>query len=253
MRFIELDSVDSTNLEAKRLAEQGDFGPLWIRADNQNAGRGRRGREWTSQTGNLFCSGLYPFDGHPQRAAQMSFVAALAVADMLEHYVANEVISLKWPNDALLDGKKTAGILLESGQTHHQKWMVIGIGINLTLHPKITEYPATHVLEHISLEKLKGAENVMTGGAQPILAILAQRFNDWRHVLTRQGFEPIGEAWTKRAYNIPGPVNVRLATENFSGEALGLDANGALRVRLEDGTIRDIHAGDVFFGALQDD
>lgn len=250
MRFISLDTVDSTNAEAKRLAEQGDFGPLWIRADEQSMGRGRRGREWTSETGNLFCSGLYPYDGTPQQAAQMSFVAALALADTFEHYVRQEAISLKWPNDVLLGGKKTAGILLESGQTHHQKWMVVGIGVNLTHHPEGMESPATHMLEHISPAALDGPEPIMTG-AEPVLAILANRFDHWRHILTVKGFEPIGQAWSRRAYNMPGPVTIRLPQETFTGEALGLDANGALRVRLANGTIRDVHAGDVFFGPVE--
>ena len=247
MRFVSYETIDSTNSEAKRLAEQGDFGPLWTRADSQNAGRGRRGREWTSETGNLFCSGLYPHEGTAQQSAQMSFAAALAVADTLEHYVPKDLISLKWPNDVLLAGKKTAGILLESGQTHHQKWLVIGIGVNLTHHPDGTEFPATHVLEHILPSDLDTPEPVMTG-AQAVLAILANRFDHWRHILVTKGFEPIGQAWTGRAHNIPGSVTVRLPNESFTGEALGLDANGALRVRLTDGTIRDIHAGDVFFG-----
>ena len=252
MRFISHETLDSTNLEAKRLAEQGDFGPLWIRADKQSAGRGRRGRDWTSETGNLFCSGLYSLEGMLHQSAQMSFVAALALADTLEHYVPKDLISLKWPNDVLLDGKKTAGILLESGQTHHQKWMVVGIGVNLTHHPKGTEFPATHVMEHIPARDLEGPEPIMTG-AQAVLAILSNRFDHWRHILGTRGFEPIGQAWTARAHNLPGPVTVRLPNENFAGEALGLDANGALRVSLADGTIRDVHAGDVFFGASQDD
>jgi len=253
LRFISLDAVDSTNLEAKRLAEQGDFGPLWIRADAQSAGRGRRGRDWTSKTGNLFCSGLYPHDGNAHQSAQMSFVAALALADTLEHYVPKELIRLKWPNDVLLAGKKTAGILLESGHTqlqitHHQKWIVVGVGVNLTHHPEGTEFPATHVMTHILDEDLQGPEPIMTG-PQAVLAILANRFDHWRHTLLTKGFEPIGQAWTMRAHNVPGPVNVRLPNESFTGEALGLDANGALRVKLSNGTIRDVHAGDVFFGA----
>ena len=248
MRFISHETIDSTNLEAKRLAEQGDFGPLWIRADKQSAGRGRRGREWASETGNLFCSGLYPHQGTAQQSAQMSFVASLALADTLEHYVPKELISLKWPNDVLLGGKKTAGILLESGQTHHQKWMVIGIGVNLNHHPEGTEFPATHVMAHIPRKALEVPEPIMTG-PEAVLAILANRFDHWRHILMSKGFEPIGEAWTARAHNIPGPVNVRLPRERFSGEAMGLDANGALRVSLTDGTIRDVHAGDVFFGS----
>lgn len=256
MRFISREAVDSTNLEAKRLAEQGDFGPLWIRADKQSAGRGRRGREWTSEAGNLFCSGLYPYEGNAHQSAQMSFAAALALADTLEHYVPKDLISLKWPNDVLLAGKKTAGILLESGQTqlhvaHYQKWMVVGIGVNVTHHPEGTDFPPTHVMAHIPQEDLEGPEPIMTG-PQAVLAILASRFDHWRHMLLNKGFEPIGQAWTERAHNIPGTVKVRLPDETFTGQALGLDANGALRVKLVNGTIRDIHAGDVFFGASQD-
>jgi len=178
----------------------------------------------------------------------MSFVAALALADTLEHYVPKELISLKWPNDVLLDGKKTSGILLESGQTHHQKWMVIGIGVNLTHHPEGTEFPATHVMEHIPAQAMEGPEPIMTG-PDAVLAILANRFDHWNHILGTAGFEPIGEVWTARAYNVPGPVTVRLPNESFTGEAIGLDANGALRVKLSNGTIRDVHAGDVFFGS----
>ena len=178
----------------------------------------------------------------------MSFVAALALADTLEAYLPKELISVKWPNDVLLAGKKTAGILLESGQTNHQKWIVIGIGVNLTLHPEGTEYPATHVLEHILPSDLETPEPIMTG-AQAVLAILASRFDHWRHMLVTNGFEPIADAWSVRAHNVPGPVTVRLPHESFEGDALGLDANGALRVRLAGGTIRDVHAGDVFFGS----
>jgi len=248
LRFVTLNKTDSTNAEARRLAAQGDFGPLWIRADYQTAGVGRRGRAWTSEFGNLFCSGLYAHEGSAQQSALMSFVAALAVADVLEHYVPKELISLKWPNDVLLAGEKTAGILLENGQTHHQKWIVVGIGINLTHHPEETEFPATHVLEHISPINLDDPEHVMTG-PQAALAILAQRFDHWKHVLGTQGFNPIRQAWMDRAYNTIGTVTVRLPNETFTGKALGLDINGALRVRLENGTLRDIHAGDVFFGS----
>lgn len=251
MKFIALETVDSTNAEAKRIAERGGFdfagGPLWIRADSQTAGRGRRGREWASKTGNLYCSGLYPIVGSAQQSAQMSFAAALALADTLEHYVPRDIISLKWPNDVLLAGKKTAGILLESGQTGDQKWMVVGIGVNLTHHPEGTDRPATHVLEHIPLKDLNTAEPIMTG-AQAVLAILAARFDHWRQILLNQGFAALGEAWMARAFNVPGPVTVRLPAETFAGDALGLDANGALRVKLSNGTIRDVHAGDVFFG-----
>lgn len=242
LKFVTLDHVDSTNAEAKRLAKTGEKGPLWVRANHQTKGRGRRGREWVSKTGNLYCSGLYPHKGTLQEAAQMSFVAALAVAECLEGYIPKTKIKLKWPNDVLVDAKKTSGILLEGGDG----WFVVGIGINLTSHPQETDFPATHLLEHIDPVKLNVAEPIITG-PDTVLASLAARFDHWRHIALDKGFDPISEAWLSRAYNIPGRVTVNLHKEKFSGHALSLDENGALRVRLENGTIRHVHAGDVFF------
>ena len=248
MRFISHETLDSTNLEAKRLAEQGDFGPLWIRADKQSAGRGRRGREWTSDTGNLFCSGLYPHEGTLQQAAQLSFVAAIAVHEMLGEYLEEDFLSLKWPNDVLYKGKKIAGILLENGSFHNHNYVIIGIGVNLVSHPENTLNGATHLLENLLPKDLNCAEPIFTG-PEPILAKLAADFDTVRGFFTRDGFAIIREDWEHRSAGIPGPVTVRLPNETFTGEALGLDANGALRVSLTDGTIRDVHAGDVFFGS----
>lgn len=247
MRFISLESTPSTNLEARELAETGDFGPLWIRADEQVAGRGRRGRDWTSPKGNLYCTGLYPHSGSPSEAALLSFVAALAVYDVAAAYVPQTLISLKWPNDVLLSGAKTSGILLENGRYKGQDWVAVGIGVNLVSHPQGTDFPATHILEHIPNKDLQGAEPIMTG-ADAALAILAARFDHWRNMFLERGFEPIRKAWRERAANVPGPVTVRLAQESFHGEAVDLGANGELQVRTEDGTLQDVHAGDVFFG-----
>ncbi len=246
MKFISLKETGSTNVYARELAEQGERGPLWIIAERQSAGVGRRGRQWVSRSGNLYASALYPNNGTTSDAALMSFAAALAVADSLEPYVARDLISLKWPNDVLLGGKKTAGILLEGGKG----WYVVGVGINLMHHPEDAQFPATHVLEHIRAQGLEGPEPVMTG-PQAVLAILASRFNYWRDVYLAHGFEPLRTAWTARAHNISGEVTVNLPNETFLGQAQGLSENGALRVKLSDGTIRQIQAGDVFFGPTQ--
>lgn len=243
MKFITLDEVDSTNIEVRRLADKGEYGPLWLRANSQTGGRGRRGREWVSNTGNLYCSGLYPYNGAINNAAKFSFVAALAVAETLKTYIAENKISLKWPNDVLVDGKKISGILLEGGKD----WIVVGIGVNLLSHPKHTESTATHLLDHIEPSLLSGPEPILTG-PDTVLAILSSRFNYWRDIFLEKGFNSIRQSWLGWADNIPGAVIVRLSNEKFSGHALGLDENGALRVRLENGTIRDVHAGDVFFG-----
>ena len=246
MRFLSFAELGSTNQEARRLTGTGDLGPLWIRADVQTHGRGRSGRDWTSSKGNLFCTGLYPHFGGVQSAALLSFVAALAVYDLAMTYVPTADIGLKWPNDVLIEGKKTSGILLESGGIDQKKWIAVGVGVNLVSHPSETETVATHILDHISEHDLSGPEPIMTG-PDAALAILAERFDHWRHIFITEGFMPIRKAWSKRAYNIPGPVRVRLPNETFHGKALGLGENGELQVRVQDGTIRDVHAGDVFF------
>jgi len=242
LKFISLDQVDSTNAEARRLAESGERGPLWIRADEQTRGRGRRDRDWVSDKGNLFCSALYPKFGNAEETAKLSFVAALAVADTIETYVDSSMVSLKWPNDVLIESRKSSGILLESGDD----WIIIGIGINLLHHPSDNEFPATHLLAHIDDEHLDTPEPVMTG-ADAVMAILSKHFDTWLNIFKNDGFTKIKKAWMDKAHNVPGLVRVRLPKESFTGDALGLDENGALRVRAEDGTIRDIHAGDVFF------
>ena len=110
-----LDEVDSTNAEARRRADAGDRGPRWITASRQTAGRGRRGRAWETGAGNLAATYLAHTAKPPAEAAQVSFVAALAVADLAAAYVPAALVSLKWPNDPMIAGRKTAGILVESG------------------------------------------------------------------------------------------------------------------------------------------
>ena len=135
MQFVHFKTIDSTQSEAKRRANTGNLGALWISTESQSKGRGRRGREWVSETGNLYCTGLYPHGGDLASAARLSFAAALAVAQTLEQYIDPQLVSIKWPNDVLVDGKKVAGILLESGTYNDAIWVAVGIGINLVSHP----------------------------------------------------------------------------------------------------------------------
>ena len=113
-RLIRFDELDSTNSEARRLAEAGEPGPLWIIAREQTAGRGRRGRIWDSQPGNLAATLLLRPRRRAAVARSLSFAAALAVADMVAHFAPQPRSRVKWPNDVLLDGRKLAGILLEA-------------------------------------------------------------------------------------------------------------------------------------------
>jgi len=242
LKFTFLDSVDSTNLEALRRVDQGESVPFWILAKSQTQGRGSRGRDWVSKAGNLFCTGGYPAFKTPQETSKLSFVACLAIADTLEAYVPSDLITVKWPNDVLLAGKKVSGVLLEN----NKNIVLVGIGINLVSHPDKTNYPATHLLAHIEPKRLDGPERIMTG-PDAVLAMLAQRFTHWYEVLAKQGFAPIRQSWLSRTQNFIGSiVNVHLSQEALKGEVVDLGQNGELQLRLDNGTIRDIHTGDVF-------
>src|SRR6185369_15125350 len=117
--LLSYDELDSTNEEAKRLAEGGGAHGAVIWAKRQTEGRGRMGRLWVSAEGNLFCSILLNPQCEQEICAQLSFVAAVAAAEALNSIIPDdeEKISCKWPNDILLGSKKIGGILLESFET----------------------------------------------------------------------------------------------------------------------------------------
>ena len=234
-----LDEVDSTNAEARRRADAGPTGPIWITARVQTAGRGRRGRSWETGSGNLAATYLARTDKPPAEAAQVSFVAALAVADLAGAFVPPSLISLKWPNDLLVGGRKMAGILVESGpHAAGGLWLAVGIGVNLATPPVAADRPATALAEHLRAPPPKPLE---------ALAILAEAFERWRELWARMGFGPIAEAWTARAHGLGQACTAQLPGETIAGVAEGLDADGALRLRTAAGVMRRITAGDVFF------
>lgn len=234
------DEIDSTNAEARRRAEAGNIDPVWLVGLRQTSGRGRRGRVWETGEGNLAATLLMVTDKPPAEAAQISFVAALAVADLLAAYVPPSLISLKWPNDPLLAGLKVSGILVESGTlTSGGLWIAVGIGINLAHKPINSERPATAITTHRAAPPPSALEAT---------EVLADAFARWSGVWTSVGFPAIADAWTARAHGLGEACVARLDTETVTGIAEGLDSDGALRLRLPDGRLRRITAGDVFFG-----
>ncbi|MCF8504538.1 MAG: biotin--[acetyl-CoA-carboxylase] ligase [Caulobacter sp.] len=238
-RIEALDEIDSTNADARRRAEAGEVGPLWITATRQTAGRGRRGRNWETGQGNLAATLLFVTDRPPAEAAQISFVAALAVADLADAFVPASQVTLKWPNDPMIDGRKTSGILVESGQHAGGLWVAVGIGVNLSTPPEVSERPATAFAEHMTAPPPRPLE---------ALAVLSEAFERWRRLWQTAGFPPVAEAWTRRAHGLGEACTARLGHETVAGIAEGLDPDGALRLRLPDGMLRRITAGDVFFG-----
>ena len=238
-----LDETDSTNAEARRRAEAGEVGPLWITARRQTAGRGRRGRQWGSDSGNLFASLLLLTQKSPAEAAQLTFAASLAVADLLDRYVPPALVTIKWPNDVLLDGRKASGILIESGPAPSGGlWLAVGIGVNLSHAPGDTERPATCIAEHLA----HGVVSAPT--VDEAARALAETFSAWLERWTTLGFQPILDAWVARTPGLHGPCTARLTNETLTGLADGVEADGSLRLKLPDGSLRVISAGDVFFG-----
>lgn len=237
------ETLDSTNAEARRRAEAGEFGPLWLSATHQTGGRGRRGRAWSGHPGNLAATLLTWTNRPPAEAALISFVAALAVAEVCDQTVPPSLVGLKWPNDVLVGGAKAAGILVESGPAAGRGglWLAIGIGLNLAWAPDDVERPATALVDHLAQGR--------AGAPDPAQALtaLAQAMHRWMGVWLSAGPEPVLSAWTRRAVGLPGRCTARPGHETLEGWAEGLEPDGALRLRLDDGSLRRITAGDVFF------
>jgi len=212
-RLVALDSVGSTNDEAAQLADAGAAEGTVVWAREQTGGRGRRGRHWASPVGNLYSSTILRPDCAALRAAELGFVAALAVADIVP---ADRAVRVKWPNDVLVNGGKIAGILLESAiaQTGRVEHVVAGVGINVGFAPQLPEmrYPGAALggSVEVALEKFTNA--------------LAARLVEWR----RDGFETVRAAWLAKAGPIGAEVDVRLGEELVSGRFAGLDREGAL-------------------------
>lgn len=235
--FETLPETDSTNEEARRRALAGERGPLWIRAERQSAGRGRRGRGWTGLDGNLFCTGLYVLDASPGQAAQLSFAAALAAAEACETVIDPDRVKVKWPNDVLIGGRKACGILLESGAAPGGGlWLAVGVGLNCAAHPDDAERPATSLAA-------EGAELA----AADAFTLLARRFDLWRSRWARDGFAALRDPWLARAHGLGAPCIARLKEGEARGVFAGLGEDGALRLDLANGERRYISAGDVFF------
>lgn len=234
------EELDSTNAEARRRAEAGAAGPVWITAAVQTAGKGRRGRAWQTASGNLAATLLFTTSKTAGEAAQISFVAALAAADLAETCLGAGAARLKWPNDVLVHGRKAVGILVESGsRPDGSLWLAVGIGVNLAHAPQDVERPAAAFAEYMSGPPPKALD---------ALEVLATRFEHWRALWDHDGFAPIAEGWTRVAHGLGEPCEARLPNQTIKGIAEGLDADGALRLRLDGGAVMRITAGDVFFG-----
>jgi BirA family biotin operon repressor/biotin-[acetyl-CoA-carboxylase] ligase len=235
---VTLETVGSTNDEAMARAEAGAHEGTVVRALRQEAGRGRRGRGWDSPPGNVYSSTILRPPVPPVEAAQLSFVAALAVADMAAPLIgADRRVAIKWPNDVLVDDAKISGILLESavGEGGRVGHVVIGVGINVASAPPGTRYGATYLA---ALGATASTDTVFTA----YIGALARRYGEWR----AGGFAATRVEWLRRAAWLDREIEVSLGETSLRGRFVDLDERGALLLQTDGGDVRRITAGDVF-------
>lgn len=239
-RLAAFECIDSTNAEALRRAGA-DPGGLWVWSHRQTAGRGRAGRSWDSEPGNLYASLLLRPACSLDIAVQLAFVAGLATFDAVEGVLVpggRERLRLKWPNDLLLDGRKLAGVLIESlaAGADGKPAVAMGIGINVTRHPQTALRPATDL-----------AAAGATVAVPELLERLATAADRWIAAWAEGGgFAEVRREWEARALAIGHPLRVRLADREEHGFYGGIDAMGALKLVSSSGSERRICAGDVF-------
>jgi BirA family biotin operon repressor/biotin-[acetyl-CoA-carboxylase] ligase len=238
-RLLCYDSIGSTNDEAKLRARDGAEEGTLVWALEQTAGRGRRGRAWSSPQGNFYLSLILRPDCPIGSAAQLGFVAALAVGGALRATLPRvERLAYKWPNDVLIDGRKIAGVLLESETVAPEKlsFVVVGVGVNLTASPQGTEFPASSIME-------EGLGEVMP---EVVLEGFAAHFRSWNMRWRAEGFAPVRAAWLAAAAIARGEsIRVRLESRTLCGRFLDLDHEGNLLLDCA-GECRRIAAGEVF-------
>ena len=241
VRHRKYETLGSTSAEALALARAGEHGAFWVTARTQSAGRGRRGRTWTSPPGNLYATLLLSAPSPVPAAPQLSFVTALAVHDAVAACAPalGPALKVKWPNDILLGQAKLAGILIE-GENAPDFVVAIGIGVNCTSHPPDTAYPATDLAVAGALvtpEQLFAA----------LAPAMQRRLDQWQG---GEGFAAIRADWLKRAAGLGLPLKVRLPEREMTGRFEGLDDSGRLLLAGEGGII-PVTAGEVFgFGSL---
>ena len=244
LKTLAFECLDSTNDEARRRAECGAESGTVVWARRQSAGRGRRGRSWVSLEGNVYCSVLLRPCCPLAAAAQLSLVAAVAVARAVGDVLpSGRRVQLKWPNDVLIDGRKVSGVLLESGtdSSGGVDWVSVGVGINVCHFPEGTDYPATSLV----------AEGATAWGVEAVLKSFLDHFVQWYRIWQAFGPARVRAAWLESAVGVGALISVRLHREALTGKFVGLSEEGALLLApSEGGPIRLVSAGDVFFPGM---
>lgn len=221
-------------------ARAGDCGHLWITAESQTGGRGRRGRTWVSEAGNLYASLLLIDPAPVAQMASLPLAVAVAVHDAVRRVLPRDAapLEIKWPNDLLIGRRKTSGILLEAEKLPQgRQAVVVGIGINLAFKPEGTSYPATCLAEH-------GAHVAPQELFAYLFVSMADMLDLWDG---GAGIAAVVERWRSHACGLGERITVNLPDRAVNGFFKGIDADGVLMLETGAGQILSVAAGDVFF------
>ncbi|MGQ0531185.1 MAG: biotin--[acetyl-CoA-carboxylase] ligase [Caulobacteraceae bacterium] len=233
------DEIDSAILEARRRAERGEVSAAWLVAKRQTAGRGRRGRTWSSLDGNLMATLLFTTSLPPQQIALLGFATGVAIAEAIDEVIGAGAAMLKWPNDVFINGAKVAGIMLDSGSlSSGQTWVALAFGVNLAAAPENIDQPT------ICLRDLLPPD---APAPEPLafLAAIRPKLEAWSARIVGEGFTPLRQAWLQRAYGLGQEARVLQGDQTLEGRIAGLSARGELELDTPTGR-RLIAAGDVF-------
>lgn len=232
-------SCGSTNALAVEEGAAGLSKPTWFVAGNQTSGRGRRGKTWASEPGNLYCSYLFRPPVKIAELVTLPYLVSLAIRDVfLALGCKEDEVRCKWPNDVLINEKKSSGILIESSAASGRDtdFVVVGIGLNLVCFPNSAQFPATSVKDEIGGQPdIGSAFKILSHGLQ-------RRLKEWNpadvsHMISE---------WRDCAWGMGLRREIRTAEKSFSATLLGISDQGGLRLRLDDGSETNLYAGDVF-------
>jgi BirA family biotin operon repressor/biotin-[acetyl-CoA-carboxylase] ligase len=218
------ETLGSTSDVCRNFAVEGEPGGLAVLARRQERGRGREGRTWISTPGNLFVSVLLRPRGPARDGGMWSLLAAVALWDTIASLLPDRsALRLKWPNDMLLNGRKLAGILLDSSAnpTGGFDWLVIGFGVNLAAAPEIPGRAAAAL-----------AEIVLPPPPEQVATSLLARLDRLREVCERDGFEPIRAAWLERAQPMGTPLMLKVGEREYNGAFAGVSDDGSLLLQM---------------------
>jgi len=232
--------VSSTNDWAKELAELGAPEGTVAIAETQTAGRGRLGRKWHSPRGGLWFSVILKPNIKQSEAVHLVFLTSLAVAETLREIYGLKA-ETKWPNDVLVDGCKVCGILSEMKTVGEEvEYVIIGIGVNVNLDVE-KEFPKELWQRATSIQKALGKKISL----EELFKALLEKMESLYQIFLKEGFTPILEKWKGLASFLGCEVEVHGDGERLEGTALNIDDEGALILRLRDGSVRRVFVGDL--------